>query len=170
MTNFIGSETMLHISFSLAAFVFSIILYILVCALGTGQIHKSLKFRTLTIIIVLGNLISMLDNIFRDSGDFPTPPQLKLALLLLVYLANILLTYYMALYMEGFFEEFRFKKIIFRINLCIVLSSIVLTIAAYIRQIILYDGEAVVDKVPPGVVSARAKGPDGIKDHARICI
>ncbi len=148
MTNFIGSETMLHISFSLAAFVFSIILYILVCALGTGQIHKSLKFRTLTIIIVLGNLISMLDNIFRDSGDFPTPPQLKLALLLLVYLANILLTYYMALYMEGFFEELRFKKIIFRINLFIVFSSIVLTIAAYLRQIILYDGEAVVDKVP----------------------
>lgn len=148
MINIIGMEAMLHISFSLAAFVFSVVLYILVCALGTGQTHKNLKFRTLTITIVIGNLISILDNIFRDSGVFPTPPQIKLALLLLVYLANILLTYYMALYMEGFFDEFRLKRVFFFINSGMVLSSIVFTVAAYTRQIILYDGEAVVDTIP----------------------
>ena len=87
MERIIGTEAMLHISFSLAAFVFSVVLYVLVCILGTGQVHKNLKFRTLTITIVIGNMISILDNIFRDSGMFPTPPQIKLALLLLVYLA-----------------------------------------------------------------------------------
>lgn len=148
MINIIGMEAMLHISFSLAAFVFSVVLYILVCALGTGQTHKNLKFRTLTITIVIGNLISILDNIFRDSGMFPTPPQIQLALLLLVYLANILLTYYMALYMEGFFDEFRLKRVFFIINTGMVFSSIVFTVAAYMRQIILYDGEEIVDKVP----------------------
>ncbi len=148
MVNIIGQEAMLHISFSLAAFIFSVVLYILVCALGTGQVHKNLTFRTLIITIVLGNLISILDNIFRDSGVFPTPPQIKLALLLLVFLANILLTYYMALYMEGFFHEFWLKKVFFTVNLCLVLSSIVITVAVYLRQIILYDGEAIVDTIP----------------------
>ena len=139
---------MLHISFSLAAFVFSVVLYILLCALGTGQVHKNLRFRTFTITIVIGNLISILDNIFRDSGQFPTPPQIKLALLLLVYLANILLTYYMALYMEGFFDEFSLKRVMFRVNTGLVVSSIIITVAAYLSLLILYDGEAVVDSVP----------------------
>ncbi|MCR4786638.1 MAG: response regulator, partial [Lachnospiraceae bacterium] len=118
---------------------------VLVCILGTGQVHKNLKFRTLTITIVIGNMISILDNIFRDSGMFPTPPQIKLALLLLVYLANIFLTYYMALYMEGFFEGFRYQRIFFVANTFMILSSIAITVAAYLRQIILYDGEAMVD-------------------------
>lgn len=148
MERIIGTEAMLHISFSLAAFVFSVVLYVLVCILGTGQVHKNLKFRTLTITIVIGNMISILDNIFRDSGMFPTPPQIKLALLLLVYLANIFLTYYMALYMEGFFDGFRLQKVFFVVNTFMILSSIAFTVAAYLRQIILYDGEAMVDMMP----------------------
>lgn len=148
MAKFIGSETMLHISFSLAAFIFSVVLYIMICALGTGQVHKNFKFRTLTITVVIGNAISILDNIFRDSGIFPTPVWLKLLLLLLVYLANILLTYYMALYMEGFFPNFRKKRFFFAFNSILVLSSIVLTIVAYCRQLILYDGEAALTSFP----------------------
>ena len=74
MVHLIGTEAMLHISFSLAAFIFSVVLLILVCALGTGQVHKNFTFRTLTITIVFGNLISIFDNIFRDAGIFPTPP------------------------------------------------------------------------------------------------
>ena len=148
MIGIINQETLLHISFSLAAFVFSVVLYILIRALGTGQVHKNLKFRTFTISIVIGNLISILDIIFRDSGLYPTPPPIKLALLLLVYLANILLTYYMALYMEGFFEEFRLKKLFFAVNSSLVISSILVVVTVYFRQIILYEGEAVVETVP----------------------
>ncbi len=148
MARFIGSETMLHISFSLAAFIFSIVLYIMICALGTGQVHKNFKFRTLTITVVIGNAISILDNIFRDSGLFPTPVWLKLLLLLLVYLANILLTYYMALYMEGFFPNFRRRRFFFAFNTILVISSIVLVIIVYCRQLILYEGDAVLDSFP----------------------
>ena len=148
MVAIIGTDALLHISFSLAAFVFSVVLYILVCALGTGQVHKNLKFRTLTITIVIGNLISILDNIFRDSGVFPTPPPIKFALLLLVYQANILLTYYMALYMEGFFKEFKLKKVFLYVNTCMLLSSIIFTLVVYLRQIILYDGEEVITTMP----------------------
>ncbi|MCR4591475.1 MAG: response regulator [Lachnospiraceae bacterium] len=141
-------ETLLHISFSLAAFVFSVVLYILVCALDDGQSHKNLKFKTLTVTIVIGNFISILDNIFRDSGIFPTPVWIKLLLLLLVYLANILLTYYMALYMESFFREFKYKKLFFKINTGLMISGIILTAAFYAGQFIFYRGEDVVLMVP----------------------
>ena len=148
MSNLIGMESMLHISFSLAAFVFSVVLYVLILALGSGQQHKNLKFRTLVIIIVIGNLISMLDNIFRDSGMFPTPIAIKLLLLLLVYLFNILLTYYVALYMETFFGEFKYKQLFFRINTSVVIAGVILTVGVYIRQFILYDGDNVLTSFP----------------------
>ena len=137
MVKFIGMEAMLQISFGLAAWFFSVVLYILVCALGTGQVHKNLKFRTLTITVVIGNLFSILDCIFRGSGVFPTPPSIKLLLLLLVFQANILLTYYMALYMESFFGDFKFKKIFFVLNTGLVGSSILYTAVVFVRQTIV---------------------------------
>ena len=148
MVNLIGTEAMLHISFSLAAFVFSVVLYILICVLGTGQVHKNLKFRTFTVIVVIGNFISILDNIFRDSGLFPTPVPVKLLLLLLVYLANILLTYYMALYMEGFFGDFRYQRFFLRLNSILVLSAVIFTVAVYVLRLILYPGEEALDSFP----------------------
>ena len=148
MNSTIAIKTLLHISFSLAAFVFSIVLYILILVLGSGEQHKNLKFRTLTITIVIGNLLSILDNIFRDSGMFPTPVWIQLLLLLQVYLANILLTYYTAMYMEEFFGEFKHKKLFFRINSAIALSGVILTVYAYIRQFVLYDGYSVISEFP----------------------
>lgn len=148
MVKIIGSECMLHISFGMAAFVFGVVLYILIRVLGTGQGQKHLKFRTLTITVVMGDLISILDNIFRDSGVFPTPVSIRLMLLLLVFFANVLLTYYMALYMESFFGDFRYKRKFFYINLILVISSAVFTAAVYIFQIVSYRGESVIDTVP----------------------
>ena len=148
MTNVLEISTLLHISFSLAAFIFSIVLYILICALGSGEQHKNLTFRTFVITIILGNLISILDNIFRDSGMFPTPVWVQLFLLLFVYLANILLTYYMALYMEGFFGDFRLRPLFFRINTLLMILGVILSVAAYVRQFILYDGEAILTTFP----------------------
>jgi signal transduction histidine kinase/DNA-binding NarL/FixJ family response regulator len=148
MIRVIGLEAMLHISFSLAAFVFSVVLFILVCALGTGQVHRNLTFRTLTVIIVLGNLLSMLDNIFRDAGIFPTPYWIQLLLLLLVYVANILLTYYMASYMEGFFDDFALKDRFHIINSFLVFSALLFTLIFYLRQLLCFKGDAILNTVP----------------------
>ncbi len=146
MVKIIGSEAMLHTSFGMAAFVFGVVLYILICALGTGQVHRNLKFRTLTIIVVIGDLMSILDNIFRDSGVFPTPKIIKLLLLLIVYFANILLTYYMALYMEGFFGDFKYKRQLLYINSVLVFSAGLFTAAVFLIKLI--NGGATVDVVP----------------------
>ena len=148
MMNMIGMKTMLHISFSLAAFVFSIVLYILIRVMGRGEKHKNLTFRTFVVTIIIGNFISILDNIFRDSGIFPTPIPIQLFLLLVVFFANILLTYYMALYMESFFGDFRLKRLFFRINTGLMITGIILSITAYTRQFILYDGDAVLTAFP----------------------
>ena len=148
MVHLIGTEAMLHISFSLAAFIFSVVLLILVCALGTGQVHNNYTFRTLTITIVFGNLVSILDNIFRDAGIFPTPPEIKLLLLLSAFVANILLTYYVALYMEGFFHDFRLKKPIHKINRILVFSALLLAGGEYLLRILIYKGDPVLADVP----------------------
>ncbi len=148
MVRVIGQDTMLHISFGMAALVFNIVLYILTCALGTDQVHKNLKFRTLTVIVGVGNIISMLDNIFRHSDRFDTPAAIELLLLLMVFLFNVFLTYYMSLYMEGFFENLKYKKVITPINQAIVISSVVLTVAVYIWQIMIYKGGNITDNVP----------------------
>ena len=148
MINIIGMKTTLHISFSLAAFVFSIVLYVLIRAMGSGEKNKNLTFQTFVITIIIGNFISILDNIFRDAGVFPTPIWIQLFLLLLVYFTNILLTYYMALYMESFFDEFRYKRLFFRINTGFMIAGILLSIIAYVRQFIIYDGDAILTSFP----------------------
>ncbi len=148
MVRLIGTDTMLHISLGLAALVFGAVLYVLICALGTGQVHRNLKFRTLTIIVVIGDIISILDNIFRDSGVFPTPYEIQLLLLLLVFYANILLTYYMSLYMEGFFGKFKYKEVFFHINTTLVILSGLFTVCFFIHQLILYESDAILDTIP----------------------
>ncbi len=148
MVKLFGLETTLHISFSLAAFVFSVVLYVLVCALGTDRQNRNLKFRTLTITIVIGNFISILDNIFRDGDIFDTPYWVELLLLLLVFLCNIFLVYYMAMYMEGFFRDFRQKEFFLVFNTALVFSSVVFTVAVYLHQILVFEGEEIVSTVP----------------------
>ncbi|MBR5406607.1 MAG: response regulator [Lachnospiraceae bacterium] len=148
MVRIIGLEAMLHISFGMAALVFGVVLYILIRAQGTGQEHKNLKFRTLTITVVIGDLVSILDNIFRDSGVFPTPVAVRLLLLLLVFYLNVLLTYYMALYMESFFGVFRYKRLFFYINTGLVIAAGVFTASVYAHQILRYESEEVLNTVP----------------------
>ncbi|MBR6469791.1 MAG: response regulator [Lachnospiraceae bacterium] len=148
MVRIIGLEAMLHISFGMAALVFGVVLYILIRAQETGQEHKNLKFRTLTITVVIGDLVSILDNIFRDSGVFPTPVAVRLLLLLLVFYLNVLLTYYMALYMESFFGVFRYKRLFFYINTGLVIAAGVFTASVYAHQILRYEAEEVLNTVP----------------------
>lgn len=148
MIRFIGMDAMLHISFSLAAFVFSVVLFALLCFRGSGEERSSRRFITLTVTIVFGNLLSILDNVFRDAGIFPTPYAIQLLLLLGVYVANILLTYYMAYYMEGFFAQFRWKQFFHRFHLILVISALLITVLAFITQLALYRGEEIATGLP----------------------
>lgn len=144
-------EAILHISFSLGAFAFSIVLYILIRALGTGQVHKNTKFRTMVVIVIIGNLISILDDLFTRSKIVPIAPPLALALFLMVFQANIFLTYYVALYMEGFFGEYKYKTVFDRINIAFVGVSVLFTLITYVYGVINYPSDLIIESVPQWV-------------------
>ena len=80
-------QAIFHVSFSIGGVIFSIVLDALICALGTGQVHKNLKFRTLVVIVIIGNVISILDDIFTRSMIVHVAPAIALALFLLVFQA-----------------------------------------------------------------------------------
>ena len=148
MARYIGMETMLHISFSLAGLVFSVVLFVLVCVRNAEQGRRNMRFSTFTAIVMFGNLLSILDNIFRDSGAFATPAPIQLLLLLGVYVANALLTYYMAHYMEGFFGEFRWKQFFHRFHLVLVTSAILIAGIFFVSQMVRYRGDEIISTVP----------------------
>ena len=148
MIRFIGMDAMLHISFSLAAFIFSVVLFALICVRGSAQKHGNLRFTTLTVTIVFGNLLSMLENVFGVNGIFSTPGALQLLLFLGVFVANILLTYYMACYLEGFFGEYALKKFFHIFHQILVIAALVITGVTFIRQVVLFDGLEITTTVP----------------------
>lgn len=140
-------QAIFHVSFSIGGVIFSIVLDALICALGTGQVHKNLKFRTLVVIVIIGNVISILDDIFTRSMIIPVAPAITLALFLLVFQANIFLTYYTALYIEGFFHDLKKKELTGKIHSWFVFSSLVVTIITYFYYLI-NGGETPAWEVP----------------------
>ncbi|MCR5357065.1 MAG: response regulator [Lachnospiraceae bacterium] len=54
----------------------------------------------------------------------------------------------MALYMEGFFGDFKYKRAFFYLNTALVVIAGVFTASVYIYQLVKYEGEAVVSTVP----------------------
>ena len=105
MVAFFGEANILRISFSVAALLFGVILYILIRVLGTGQVHQNRRFRTLVISVVFGTLFAILDNIFRKTGLFDLPATLCIFMVMAGYEANVILTYYMSGYVAGFFDK-----------------------------------------------------------------
>ena len=140
MFHILGNQHTLRISFSMAALVFSIVLYILVRALGTGQSHKNLHFRSLTATVILGNLISILDYIFRMSRLFPTPQEICLFLLLAVFEFNVALTYYMSVYVVGFIGDYKHKDLFGSINQKIFISSVIIFAGVFLYRLLIYQG------------------------------
>ena len=130
-------QAIFHISFSLGGVIFTVVLYLLVRALGTGQVHKNLRFRTLIVIVLLGNIISILDDLFTRSVIVRLAPCYNLALFLLVFQANVFLTYYTFAYVECFFPDYRGKSIADKVNKGLVVMSVLVTVITYIYYMVV---------------------------------
>ena len=134
---------MLRISFGTAGLVFAGVLFLLEIVLSHGQVHKNRTFRRALIIVILGDIISICDIIFRVYAGVIFPPissWLALLLLIGVFTVNMLLTYYVSIYMESFFEETKFEKRIFhRINKLIILAGIIIACGEYIYRLTLIN-------------------------------
>lgn len=141
MVAFFGEAALLKVSFSIAALLFGIILYILICALGTGQVHKNLKFRTLVIAVVFGTLFAVVDNLLRKSGLFNLSPTVCIFMIMAGYQANVILTYSISRYLAGFFEDEYSSRILFNtINKWIYYSSYIVNICLIIFKLFIYQG------------------------------
>ena len=120
-----------RISFGIAAFIFETSLLLLVLVLGQRQRDNNMKFRTMVILVICGTVISIMDNIFRVSKVIDTPLALQILLQLLAIVMNVLLTYYVLLYMETFVKNSRRKNWVGYINYLIAAFSVVFTLVLY---------------------------------------
>ena len=140
-------QVLLRISFGVAAFVFELVLFILLKVLGHGQRDNNMKFQTLVILVLLGTTASIMDNVFRVSDLFGVPQALQLFLQLSVLVLNVFLTYYVFLYLGTFVKNIQ-KRPWRPVNHAIIVGSVAFAIALFMRALIQLHGGAEVVEIP----------------------
>ena len=110
MSGLFSDQALFRISYGIAAFVFELILLILLLVLGYRQRDINLKYRTMVILTLCGTAASIMDNIFRVSRVFTVPLAFEVFLQLAVIVMNVFLTYYVLLYLETFVKNSRKKN------------------------------------------------------------
>ena len=88
----ITDQALMRISFGIAGLIFELFLFGLLMILGRGKKDRNIKFQTLVITVIIGNIISILDNVFRVSGLFDIPQVIKILLRIVALLLNVFLT------------------------------------------------------------------------------
>ena len=102
--NALSDQMLLRVSFGTAALIFELVLFVLLMVLGYGQRDKNRKFQTLVIIVLIGNAISIMDNLFRISSFGDISPAFKIFLQLAALVLNVFLTYDVFQYLRTFVE------------------------------------------------------------------
>ncbi|MCR5722266.1 MAG: response regulator [Lachnospiraceae bacterium] len=110
------SEALYNLSFTLASFAFNLTLCVLVSVYGAKDEHKNLTFRNFTYIVLLGNIITICEVLFRRSVVIPIPYTARLVIYVLSFLSNVMLTYFFAKYAESFFPQSRRRKFFSTLN------------------------------------------------------
>lgn len=124
-----------RISFGIASFIFEAMLLVLILILGYRQRGNNMKFRTMVILTLCGTVVSVLDNIFRVSKVLVTPLAFQVFLQLAAIVMNVLLTYYVLLYLETFVKNSRKKNWIGYVNFAIVAVSIICAVGLFLHAL-----------------------------------
>ena len=142
---------LLRISFGLAAFIFGVVLFILIIIMGVGQKDNNDRFRSLVITVLVGNVISITDNAFRGSDFIPVPLSIKALVYLVALCFNVFLTYGVYRYFKTFVgEDEGGGTFMLKVNRGIVGFSILIAVTLYIRSLILF-GQGITDVSIPGI-------------------
>ena len=134
-------QVLFRISFGVAAFIFELVLFILLIVLGHGQRDNNKQYRTLVVLVLCGIAASIMDNIFRVSDIFDSPPLFKVFLQLAVLVLNVLLTYYVLRYLETFVRNDAHPGWR-RANRIIVAASVVFAVVLFAQAVHQYLGGA----------------------------
>ncbi|MCR4677555.1 MAG: response regulator [Lachnospiraceae bacterium] len=129
------SEALYDLSFMIAAFVFNVTLCILVTVSGTEVKQKNLTFRNFTYILLLGNIITCCDVLFRRTPIVFVPYYVRLVFYVLSFLSNVMLTYFFAIYAESFFVTTRLRKFFSVVNEILLVMLFALAVVSAIVTI-----------------------------------
>ena len=99
------SEATASLSVTLTAMIFNILLCFLLKLLGSEEDRKSRGFRRLTLVVLLGSVLTCAAVYTRRVKNDAIPPYVGLLMHLCSIGANVLLTYYFARYVESFFGD-----------------------------------------------------------------
>ena len=147
MPTVITDQALMRISFGIAGLIFELFLFGLLMILGRGKKDRNIKFQTLVITVIIGNIISILDNVFRVSGLFDIPQVIKILLRIVALLLNVFLTYYVYLYLKTYIKnEKSISKAWGIANNIIVFGSIIYAAVMFIQAVVLINsGETETD-------------------------
>ena len=130
-------QVLLRISFGVASLIFELVLFIMLAVQGHGRRDNNLKYRTLVILVLLGNAASILDNIFRVSEYFHSSRPFQLLLQLSVLVLNVFLTYYVFLYLGTFVKNIE-KRPWRPVNQVIIAGSVLYAVVMFIQALIKF--------------------------------
>ena len=129
------SEALYDLSFMIAAFVFNVTLCILVTVSGTEVKQKNLTFRNFTYILLLGNIITCCDVLFRRTPIIFVPYYVRLIFYVLSFFSNVMLTYFFAIYAESFFVTTKLRKFFSVVNEILLVMLFALAVVSAIVTI-----------------------------------
>lgn len=130
-----------HISLTLASLVLDVVLCIIIQADGTRKEQRNKQYLAFCYIMLIGMVLTCLDEALRRDGLVAMPQRVGMALHLSTFLANTLLCYFFSRYTETFFKErSKFWLRLSDINAVLMICAIVLNVGCYIRKFITLDG------------------------------
>ena len=125
------NEALLNLSFTLAALIFNVTLCILVTFTGVENSQKYRTFRNFTYILLIGNVVTCLEVLLRRNAVIWTPYPVRLVFYALSFLANVMLTYFFAIYAETFFEQNKRRKLFSALNEILLIGLFALTVVCF---------------------------------------
>ncbi len=149
MTGILSDQMLLRIAFGVAAFVFELVLFILIMTLSAGERDRNNKFLMLVIVVLVGNVISIMDNLFRVSNFADAPSSVQVTLRIVALLLNVYLTFYVFSYLKTFVKSNKTDGKAWEIvNLLIVAGSTVYGLVMLIRALSRIHGGATDVEIP----------------------
>ncbi len=148
MGNVMTDQAWFRISFGIAAFIFEMMLLVLLLALGHRQRDNNMQFRTMVILTLCGTVVSIMDNLFRVSRVIESPPVFQIFLQLAAILMNVFLTYYVMLYVETFVKGRKKKSWVGHVNLILAAASAAYALVLFFQALSQIRAGAVTAGIP----------------------
>ncbi len=141
-------QALIRVSFGTAAFFFELVLFVLLMVMNHGERDRNRKFQVFVVIVLVGNIVSILDNLLRVSGIAQVPAQFLFTLRLMALVLNIYLTYYVFSYLLTFVKNDGSSKRWEAVNRVIAAVSSVYALVLLIQALVRISGGAVDTDIP----------------------